>query len=115
MTMLPSDQRERGAFNALFAEQARIRAEIEAALELHTHTANALFGRNLQRLREARGLTQQDVADMVGLTRTSITNQEAGRQATTWATLTLLADALGVALEEFRAGDLVETDEEEQR
>lgn len=86
----------------LLAERARVEAELQAAVERQSAEANALFGRNLKRLREAKGLTQQQLADLIGLSRTSVTNQEAGRQSTPWATLMLLADVLGVSLDEFR-------------
>ncbi len=39
-----------------------------------------LFGARIQQLREALGLTQDDLRKKVGLTRTSIANIEAGRQ-----------------------------------
>jgi transcriptional regulator with XRE-family HTH domain len=38
------------------------------------------FGKNLQNVRLACGLTQGQLADRVGLVRTSIVNIEAGRQ-----------------------------------
>lgn len=88
--------------DVLLAERARIDAQLRAAMDNHTRHANELFGRNLKRLREAKGLTQQALAERIGLERTSVTNQEAGRQGTPWATLLLLADALDVSLDEFR-------------
>lgn len=46
--------------------------------------------------RQAKGLTQQKLANAVGLTRTSIVNIEAHRQAITLPTLYSLSKALGV-------------------
>ncbi len=46
--------------------------------------------------RQARKMTQQRLADLVGLTRTSIVNIEAHRQAITLPTLYGIAKALGV-------------------
>jgi DNA-binding XRE family transcriptional regulator len=46
--------------------------------------------------RQAKGMTQQKLADAVGLTRTSIVNIEAHRQAITLPTLYSLAKALDV-------------------
>lgn len=87
----------------LFAERARIEAALTAAVERQESEANAVFGRNLKRLRNAAGLRQEDLADKIGLNRTSVANMEAGRQATPWPKLILLADALGVSLDEFRS------------
>ena len=39
-----------------------------------------LFGARVQQVREALGMTQDDLRKKVGLTRTSIANIEAGRQ-----------------------------------
>ena len=39
-----------------------------------------LFGAKVQQMRELLGWTQDEMAKKVGLTRTSITNIEAGRQ-----------------------------------
>src|SRR4051794_13127781 len=83
----------------LIAERSRIDAVIEAERVRHDKESNALFGRNLKRLREAKGMTATELAESIGLTRSSITNMEAGRQATTWTTLLILADVLGVSLD----------------
>jgi DNA-binding XRE family transcriptional regulator len=93
------------ALRELTAERVRLDAEIKVGMAAHADLANALFGRNLKRLREARGLTQEELAALIGLSRTSVTNQEAGRQATSWATLLLYADVLDVTLEAFRCDD----------
>ena len=53
------------------------------------------FGQRLRKARDDAVLTQQDVADRVGLKRTSITNIEAGRQHIALHQLFLLADAVG--------------------
>ncbi|WBB94259.1 helix-turn-helix transcriptional regulator [Verrucosispora sp. WMMC514] len=54
------------------------------------------FGQRVRILRAERGLTQQQLADAIGLTRTSVTNIEAGRQETLATTLVRLATALDV-------------------
>jgi DNA-binding XRE family transcriptional regulator len=46
--------------------------------------------------RQAKGITQERLAKAVGLTRTSIVNIEAQRQAITLPTLYALGKALGV-------------------
>lgn len=54
------------------------------------------MGSRIKHQREAAGLTQEGVAVRVGLSRTSITNIEAGRQALTVHGLYRLASALSV-------------------
>jgi transcriptional regulator with XRE-family HTH domain len=54
------------------------------------------FGRLLRQSRTNAGLTQSQVAERVGLSRTSITNMEKGRQHVLLHQLFLLASAVGV-------------------
>jgi transcriptional regulator with XRE-family HTH domain len=54
------------------------------------------FGRALRGAREDAELTQSDVAQRVGLSRTSITNIERGNQHIALHQLFLLASAVGV-------------------
>ena len=54
-------------------------------------------GRRIRQTREERGLTQEALAELVSLTRTSITNIEKGRQKILAHTLVDLATALRVA------------------
>lgn len=54
------------------------------------------FGRSLRAARGDAGLTQRQVAERVGLTRTSITNIERGNQHIALHQLFLLAGAVGV-------------------
>jgi transcriptional regulator with XRE-family HTH domain len=53
------------------------------------------FGLRFRKRRNAVGLTQSQVAERVGLTRTSITNIERGRQHIVLHQLFLLASAVG--------------------
>lgn len=55
-----------------------------------------LFGRKLKAARRGAKLTQQEVADRVGLTRTSVTNIERGTQHISLRQLYLLAAAVGL-------------------
>lgn len=55
------------------------------------------FGRLLQRARKNANLSQEGLAARVGLTRTSISNLEAGRQRLRLDTVYLLAEVLGIA------------------
>ena len=54
------------------------------------------FGLKLRDARKRAGLTQVDLADRVGLSRTSITNIEKGRQGIPLHMLLQLASAVGV-------------------
>lgn len=60
------------------------------------------IGRALRKRRETAGLTQEVVAQRVGLSRTSITNIEQGRQHVSLHVLYALADAMGA-----KPGDLL--------
>jgi transcriptional regulator with XRE-family HTH domain len=59
------------------------------------------FGRRVRELRETCGLTQAKLADSVGLSRTSITNIERGRQAVPLHALYSFAESLKVELIEL--------------
>ena len=59
------------------------------------------IGLKLQSLRKARGLTQQDVAERFGLSRTTISNYEIGRRRPTITELQAFAEFFGVSLDHF--------------
>jgi transcriptional regulator with XRE-family HTH domain len=59
------------------------------------------IGRAIQRIREERGLTQEALASLISLTRTSVTNIEKGRQRFLVHTLVDFARALGVPASEL--------------
>ena len=54
------------------------------------------LGNHLRRARKSANLSQQSLADRVGLSRTSITNIERGRQRIPIHMLYMLANAVGV-------------------
>ena len=54
---------------------------------------------NLKQLRTARGLTQAEVAQRLGVTRQTISSYESGRTMPDLETLKQLADILGCDLE----------------
>lgn len=75
------------------------------------------LARNLRQLRDARGLSQQQLADLAGIPRATWTNLESGGSNPTLAVLSRAAGALRVGIEEllapprarcrlFRASDL---------
>jgi transcriptional regulator with XRE-family HTH domain len=70
----------------------------------HTRLVEGLyraFGRALKSARTDAGLTQREVAQRVGLARTSITNIERGTQHISLHQLFLLASAVGARPEEL--------------
>lgn len=54
------------------------------------------FGRKLKAARKAKRVTQSDVAEYVGLSRTSITNIEHGRQQVSLHVFLSLSNAVGI-------------------
>jgi transcriptional regulator with XRE-family HTH domain len=64
------------------------------------------FGGNVRRLRTAdeRGISQEQLAGMTGLHRTEIGKIEQGLVEPRLTTLFILADALGVSIDELVAG-----------
>jgi len=61
------------------------------------------FAARLKTLREAAGLSQQQLADRVGLHKFSIAKLEQGIQEPTWPNVLLIAQALGVGCADFMA------------
>lgn len=77
--------------------------------------AAANLGRNIQELREARGLSQQQIAQIAGIPRATWANLESGAANPTLGVLVRVAQALQVRLEELiepprRAGRLYKVD-----
>src|SRR5262245_38289983 len=60
------------------------------------------FARRLKELREAAGLTQQQLGERAGMHKLSVAKLEQGLREPSWATVQALADALGVSCEAFR-------------
>lgn len=54
------------------------------------------FAENLKKLRNAAGLTQQELADKAGMKLGGVRDLEQGRWGPTWSTVLTLARALGV-------------------
>ena len=64
-------------------------------------------GQRITALRMAQGLTQQRLADAVGLARSSIANIEGGRQDSPLRVMVAIAAALGTTVGEFTGTDAV--------
>lgn len=60
-----------------------------------------LVGAEVRAAREAAGLSQEQLAVAVGLSRTSITNLEMGRQQTPLHVLYAIAEVVGMALKDL--------------
>jgi transcriptional regulator with XRE-family HTH domain len=67
-----------------------------------------LVGRNVKRIRQEKGLTQEQLADLSGFSQQYISGLEQGRRNPTIVTIYELATALGVG-----HMDLVQPDEEQ--
>ncbi len=64
-----------------------------------------LFGKRLKKIREAKGLTQQELAELCDLQTNSITLIEIGERAASFSTIELLAEKLGVSYAELFSFD----------
>lgn len=60
------------------------------------------FGKRLQELRKAAGLTQKELAEKAGLSQNGISNWETGDRDPVWSIVQALAAALGVDCSEFQ-------------
>ncbi|MFO0821655.1 MAG: helix-turn-helix transcriptional regulator [Gemmataceae bacterium] len=61
------------------------------------------FGDRLRVLREAAGLTQRELGEKVGIHHANLARLERGDRGPSWKTVLKLAEALGVATDDFRA------------
>ena len=57
------------------------------------------LGEKIRRLREEKGLKQQDIADILSLSRVAVTNYEGGKRIPDVYTLKYLADYFGVTVD----------------
>jgi transcriptional regulator with XRE-family HTH domain len=62
---------------------------------------NRAFGRRIAKRRHERGLSQEQLAGLIGLARTSVTNIEAGRQNVVAYTVHLLARHLEISADQL--------------
>lgn len=59
------------------------------------------FGLKLKELREAAGLSQQELADRIGFHKLSVAKIEQGIREPTWSSVKAISEALGVSCEAF--------------
>lgn len=62
------------------------------------------IGKKLKALRHTKGLTQQDLANILNIKRSTISNYEIGRRSPHLSELQRLAEVLGVSLDYFGVG-----------
>ena len=67
-----------------------------------TKAARAVFGRRLHKLREARGWSQEALADKAEVSQALLSSLESSVKQPGWGTVQRLADALEVGVQEFR-------------
>ena len=67
-------------------------------------TNGSSVGTKLKILRKTRGLTQQQLADKLGIQRATISNYEIGRRSPHLKELEKIANELGVTMEYFAVG-----------
>jgi transcriptional regulator with XRE-family HTH domain len=67
-------------------------------------TPEELVGRNLVRLRRARGYTQEELEALAEVTQPYLSSIESGRRSPTVTILVRLAHALGVSVAELTDG-----------
>lgn len=63
------------------------------------------FGEYLSRIRTEKGLSQQDLADALGMTQAAVSQLESGKRIATPKTVKRLAEALQVDIEELAGED----------
>lgn len=56
------------------------------------------FGRRLRELRAAKDWTQQDLAEMSGVSLSTLRDMEQGKYGPSWGTLVAIANAMGFGL-----------------
>jgi transcriptional regulator with XRE-family HTH domain len=71
--------------------------------EGHSKDLSARLGQNVRLLREARGLTQQQIAKLAGIPRATLAHVESGDGNPTLGVLSAVADAFQVSIEELVA------------
>lgn len=72
-----------------------------------------LLGENLQTIRKARGMKQQELADQIGINMQSLSKIERGLNYPTFETLEKIMNALGITPNELLSGEWSHTDHAE--
>ena len=84
------------------AQGRLLRLEVaDGTIHLHDGRVLGRLGRGLQRLREDRHLTQTDLARMLDVSPSAISQAEGGRRGLSLDTVLLLSDRLGIGLDDL--------------
>ncbi len=73
------------------------------------------IGKFIQSLRKEKNLTQQELADIIGVTDRAISKWENGRGLPDYSLLRPLSDALGIGINELLNGERIKREEKEKR
>ena len=60
-----------------------------------------MVAERIKKIRKAKGITQEQLAELAGLNRTHLYRLESGKQSMTLRTLKIVADALSVRVREL--------------
>ncbi len=73
------------------------------------------IGKFIQSLRKEKNLTQQELADIIGVTDRAISKWENGRGLPDYSLLRSLSDALEISINELLNGEIIKKEEKEKR
>lgn len=76
--------------------ESSIRPSLEALQDVQK-----VVGRKIKAIRDKRGVTQDQLAELAGLNRVHLYRIETGRQSMTLRTLKIIADALDVKMRDL--------------
>ena len=75
--------------------------DIDKQIKLMNNKAVQKFGKNMKKIREAKGMSQGDIYRATKIERAYISNLEAGKQNPTLETMEKIARALGVSVSDL--------------
>lgn len=64
--------------------------------------ASEWFPERLKEIRERKNITQQQLADLIGVGQTAVARWETGVRKPTWESVLAICDALEISCDEFR-------------
>lgn len=88
---------------------ASLRSAVTPTIATEDRSPSEELGSRLRQLRKAKGLTQEALAEQVGVSKPAISSWEKGRAQPRAARATALAKALGVPVQSFFGGDATES------
>ena len=85
----------------MLVEPVRVHMPTENALRKPSHRMTKVLADNIRRYRKARGISQEEFADLCQLHRTYIGSVERGERNVTLSTLEAIADAMGIRVSDL--------------